>query len=123
MEIEGKIEAISFKNKGVKVNGRWYNVPDELMHKLSKNDRVRLDIDDFGNVLRVDVLEHNEYVDKDIRLASLNAAIEILKISFQYGQFPVEFVNAKQSKTVEEEVNKFVDLLLKTQKRIENWLK
>jgi hypothetical protein len=85
MEVEGRVEAVSYKNKGIKVNGRWYNVPEDMLKQIQKNHRVKLFIDDFGNVLEVEVLGYEEQIDKDLKIEALRASIEILKLNFQFG--------------------------------------
>ena len=83
MEIEGIIEAISYKTKGIKVAGRWFNVPEELLNNLQKNQKVKISIDDFGNVLDVQILGFEEIIDKDIKIEALRSSIEIMKLYFQ----------------------------------------
>jgi|GEM_PF-5062988 len=85
MEIEGIIEAISYKTKGIKVAGKWFNVPDELFNNLQKNQKVKIVIDDFGNVIDIQILGYEEVIDKDLKIEALKASIEILKICLQLG--------------------------------------
>lgn len=122
MEVEGTIEAISYRNKGIKVNGKWYNIPDDILKQVQKNQKVKLTLDDFGNVMNIEILGYEEKIDKDIKIESLRASIEILKLVFQYGQ-PYDFSPASQSNNLEEQTKQLTDVLEKTYKRILNMLK
>lgn len=122
MEVEGTIEAISYRNKGIKVNGKWYNIPDDILKHVQKNQKVKLTLDDFGNVMNIEILGYEEKIDKDIKIESLRASIEILKLVFQYGQ-PYDFSPASQSNNLEEQTKQLTDVLEKTYKRILNMLK
>ena len=122
MEVEGTIEAISYRNKGIKVNGKWYNIPDDILKQVQKNQRVKLTLDDFGNVMNIEILGYEEKIDKDIKIESLRASIEILKLVFQYGQ-PYDFSPASQSNNLEEQTKQLINILEKTYKRILNMLK
>lgn len=122
MEVEGTIEAISYRNKGIKVNGKWYNIPDDILKQVQKNQKVKLTLDDFGNVMNIEILGYEEKIDKDIKIESLRASIEILKLVFQYGQ-PYDFSPASQSNNLEEQTKQLINILEKTYKRILNMLK
>jgi hypothetical protein len=117
MEVEGRVEAVSYKNKGIKVNGRWYNVPEDMLKQIQKNHRVKLFIDDFGNVLEVEVLGYEEQIDKDLKIEALRASIEILKLNFQFGH-PYDLVPASELKNFEKQVDTSLKLLEKTYKRV-----
>jgi len=122
MEVEGTIEAISYRNKGIKVNGKWFNVPEDILKQVQKNQKVKLTLDDFGNVLDIEILGYEEKIDKDIKIESLRTSVEILKLVFQYGQ-PYDLIPASQSNSLEEQVKQFTTILEKTYKRILNLLK
>ena len=122
MEVEGTIEAISYRNKGIKVNGKWYSVSEEILKQIQKNHKVKLTLDDFGNVIDIEILGYEEKIDKDIKIESLRASIEILKLVFQYGQ-PYDFSPASQSNNLEEQTKQLTNILEKTYKRILNMLK
>ncbi|HIP90610.1 MAG TPA: hypothetical protein EYH22_03605 [Candidatus Nanopusillus sp.] len=122
MEVEGVIEAISYRNKGIKVRGKWYSVSEDVLKQVQKNHKVKLTLDDFGNVMDIKILGYEEKIDKDIKIESLRASIEILKLVFQYGQ-PYDISPATQSNNLEEQVRQFTTILEKTYKRILNMLK
>ena len=122
MEVEGTIEAISYRNKGIKVNSKWYSVSEEILKQIQKNHKVKLTLDDFGNVIDIEILGYEEKIDKDIKIESLRASIEILKLVFQYGQ-PYDFSPASQSNNLEEQTKQLINILEKTYKRILNMLK
>ena len=117
MEVEGIIEAISYRNKGIKVNGKWFNAPEEILKQVQKNQKVKLILDDFGNVLDVEILGYEEKPEKDLRIEALRASIEIVKLMFQYGQF-YEFQPASESKTMEEQVSNITKLVERVYKKI-----
>lgn len=106
MEIEGKIEAISYKNKGIKINGKWYNVPEDVIKTLSKNQIVKLTIDDYSNVLSVDIIGKYEEIDSELKIEALRSAIDIVRLSLQYGS--PEFVPGSELQTYDKVLKKLV---------------
>ena len=122
MEFEGVVEAVSYKNKGVKINGRWYNVSEDVIKQVQRNQKVRVVTDDYGNIIDLYVLGYEEQIDKDIKLEALRASIEVLKLSLQYGQ-PYDLTPATDIKNFDEQVKSIVKLLERTYKDILNIIK
>ena len=113
MEVEGVIEAISYKNKGIKVAGRWFNVPDDILKRVQKNQKVKLYLDDFGNVMDIEILGYEEKVDKEIKLKAAEISELILRDFLQFGQ-TYDLVPASEQKGAEESLKR----ILETYKRI-----
>ncbi len=114
-EIEGTIEAISYRTKAIKVNGKWYNVTDNILKNVNKGDKVKIVLDDLGNVLEVKKIKELKLEDK---VKILEISSEILKLIIQ--TTPV-FTTAEEI-DFEKNKKKILKELFSIAEELEKWI-
>ncbi len=114
LEIKGKVEAISYRNKAIKVNGKWYNATEDVLKKVAKGDIVKIYVED-NNVIDVERLTE---LPKEDRIKILEIATEILKLTIQTTP---SFVTAEEV-DFEKNKKKLLKELFSIAEEIEKWI-
>lgn len=91
------LDAISTKNAGLKINGKFYDVEGnarEILPKLAKGQAVKIGFEDIGNqkvIVSIDeevkpkIQASSSIEDRIARSTALKAAVEIAKITEKQG--------------------------------------
>lgn len=115
--MEGKVEAVSEKTKGIKVNSKWYNPFDDKAGEQAKNDlkgrSVKINLQDGSQDKYTDVTiiedlsDNSDKTERITKIASLKIAAELLKAQSSIDRSPQDLVNdaIEMSKTISQYVN------------------